>query len=234
MCYCIWFDNVVLRIFFIYIQMLGYILFFSSIFVWIWHIGDGHFRSFFIPFSFFFFLGFLLDVDSMLCINPIGLMCCFHLLNFLSAFWLGDFCYSVYFLIDFLCFFPHFICFLTELYYFCWINIVCYFHNPLDCRLDYFLRKSCIAMNLPLRTAFAEVHRFCIVVFSCHLSWSIFWSPLWPHCRPTDILFSLHAYPTVYSSLGAVHWYCTLPTYESSNCELSKMGICIHMSSHVS
>ena len=29
-----------------------------------------------------------------------------------------------------------------------------------------FLRKSCITMNFPLRTAFAASHRFCMVVFS--------------------------------------------------------------------
>ena len=54
--------------------------------------------------------------------------------------------------------------------------------NSLGNRLGYlfqsfscFLRKACITINFPQRTAFAASHRFCVwLYFHCHLSQSIF------------------------------------------------------------
>ena len=42
-----------------------------------------------------------------------------------------------------------------------------------------FLRQDCIAINFPLRTAFAASHRFWSSCFHCHLFLGIFWLPLW-------------------------------------------------------
>ena len=41
------------------------------------------------------------------------------------------------------------------------------------CLFSYFLRHACIAMNLPLSTAFTESHRFWIVLFSFFVSMHI-------------------------------------------------------------
>ena len=61
-----------------------------------------------------------------------------------------------------------------------------------------FWRKAYIAMNFPLRTAFLLSIHFIRLCFHCHLSWGIFWFPLWVHNWMIgffgNILFRFHMF----------------------------------------
>ena len=57
-----------------------------------------------------------------------------------------------------------------------------------------FLTQACIAINFPLRTAFASSHRFWIVVFSLSFVSRYFLISSMLSCLLSNVLFSLHVF----------------------------------------
>ena len=74
-----------------------------------------------------------------------------------------------------------------------------------------FLRKACIAMNLPLRNAFAVSYRFCKTFFSLSFSGGIFWLPLYFH-HDSSVFSSMLSLITAWNwvidvaSTCAIYW----------------------------
>ena len=173
------------------------------------------------PFSFlilliwFFSLFFLMSLANGLSIlfifskNQLLVLLIFAIVSFVSFSFISALTYMISFLILTLGFFFSFSsCFRCKIRLF----ISCF---------SLFLRSACIAMNLPLSTAFTEFHRFSVVMFSLsfvsmHIFISFFISSVicW---LVRSVLFSLHMFVFLIVFFPC-SWHLILLYYDQKRC----------------